>query len=432
MGKNSNFDIEKYIDKRMMEIEHLEERVMYKEIVGDLIKKLYQYNEKAYQELEERILSENTPRQSDFAIYLTLTDLSHYDATDTFMYPLLQSDTKKREIQYEEVVHAIQKKEMLKLYTVFFQTSASNMYRLLQEERKFYGIIKTENREYKGVFQIRRNKEYLNKIKNLYYIFAANYQSWTTVCEAYLMKMADVYLESVEDMKQKETITEITVDFEEYDSIVKYDMIPLWNLKQIREKTSTYPDPSIDKVNYEHQIFSHRLESECEYLVMNTDIEITNIRRRNGDLFITCPIDRPQDWSLYQVNKRSGKEKYPYPMLSNQYKESFSGRITELYRRSIKTKAEMARLLESFPYEKELEFKGYEITEIEPDGWEACNYNMDGFIKDEIRVGNSRQVLVVAFSAKDQEYYLNEDIMSFLVTQVQKIFPEYLCLGKLV
>ena len=43
-----------------------------------------------------------------------------------------------------------------------------------------------------------------------------------------------------------------------------------------------------------------------------------------------------------------------------------------------------------------------------------------------------QQVLMLHFSPKNPEDYLNEDIMSFLVTQVQKIFPEYLCIGKLV
>ena len=168
-----------------------------------------------------------------------------------------------------------------------------------------------------------------------------------------------------------------------------------------------------------------------EYLVMNTDVEITNIRRVKGDLLITCPVDRPCDWSLYQVNQRKDGFRYPYPVLSNGYKESFSGSITEMYRRSIKTKAEMARLIESFPYDGYVRFRGMEIGEALPKDWEGSNYNMDGFIQDEIRIGHSRQVLTLFFAPVDRENYLNEDIMSFLVTQVQKLFPEYLCVGSM-
>lgn len=431
MENQENFDMESYISKRMMEISQLEERALYKEIVGKLLLELYEYNRTSYGALEERILNESKSEQSDYAVYLTMTDREHYDATDEFMYPMKEEDTEKKEIPYEDVRKALKEHEDYRLYSIFLQTSASDIHELLQSDREFYGLIKTGTREYKGTFRVRKNEEYLDIVKDLYYIFAANYQPWITVCEAYLTKILDIYICNAESMQKNDVIKEIQIDFEEYSDRVRYEMFPLWNLKKMKEKTSTYPEPSIDKTNYEHQIFSHRLDSECEYLVMDTDVEITNIRRVNGDLLISCPIDKPCDWNLYQVNKRNGKERYLYPVLSNQYKESFSGSITEMYRKSIKTKAEMARLIESFPYEGYLKFRGMEITEEAPDGWESSNYSMDGFIQDEIRIGNLRQVLTIVFAPVDQENYLNEDIMSFLVTQVQKIFPEYLCLGRL-
>lgn len=431
MEEKSKFDMEAYIRKRMMEISSLEDRVLYKEIVGKLLLELYEYNRTSYRELEERILSESKSEQSDYAVYLTMTDLKHYDATDTFMYPMQEEDIRKTEISYQDVQSAMENHDELKLYTVFLETRASDIHRLLHGDREFHGIIRTQKREYRAVFRLRQCEKYLDLVKNLYYIFAANNQPWTTVCEAYLSKMMDVYLCSAEDMPGQDEIREIQVDFEEYSDMVKNEMIPLWNLKKLSEKTSTYPEPSIDKINYEHQIFSHRLCAESEYLVMNTDVEITNIRRVNGDLLITCPVDKPCEWNLYQVNRRNEREKYPYPVLSNQYKESFSGYITEMYRKSIKTKAEMARLIESFSYDGYVRFCGMEISEKLPTDWEKSNYNMDGFIQDEIRIGNSRQVMLLRFVPVDRNNYLNEDIMSFLVTQVQKIFPEYFCVGQL-
>ena len=53
---------------------------------------------------------------------------------------------------------------------------------------------------------------------------------------------------------------------------------------------------------------------------------------------------------------------------------------------------------------------------------------MDDFIKDEIRIGTSQQTMILYFKQRKQDY-LNEDIMSFLVTQIQKLFPEYYCVG---
>lgn len=115
MESYKDFDMESYIEKRMMEITELKERVLYKEIVGNLLKELFRYNENAYQELEERVLGEEKAKQSRYAVYLALTDLAHYDATDSFLYPMAAEDTKKREILCEDVINAVKHHEELKL-----------------------------------------------------------------------------------------------------------------------------------------------------------------------------------------------------------------------------------------------------------------------------------------------------------------------------
>ncbi len=432
MGSYDDFDMEAYIDSRMLGITDPGERVLYKEIVGNLLKELYRYHETAFRELNERILAEEKGEQGDCAVHIALTDRKHYDSTDTFLYPMQEEDVRKKEIRCDDVRKALERGEELRLFTAFFQTTVTALHGIPDGGRKFCGVIKTENREYRGTFVVRRNETYLRKIGKLYEIFAANFKPWTTVCAAYLRKLYDVFPVFVEDIGKEEEIREIRVDFEEYAGVVSCDVFPLWNLKEITEKTSIYPEPAFDKIHYEHQIFAHRLERGCQYLVMNQEEEITNIRRRNGDLLITCPQERPIEWSLYQVNREAGTGRYLFPVLSNQCRESFSGSITELYRRSIKTKAEMARLMESFPVGNCLVFRGYRIAEEVPEGCEACNYNMDDFVRDEIRAGVRPQVLVISFSPEEPQYYLNEDIMSFLVTQVQWMFPEYRCVGELV
>ncbi len=432
MRNEQDFDMEGYIKKRMLEITSLEDRRLFKEITEKLLLGINDYNQNAYKTLEQKILNEHKTQQKEFAVYLTLTDLEHYDATDSFMYPMIAEDAKKSEAFDSDMVKTLKKGEKPKLFTVYLKTSVSDIHKLVHGNRIFQGSIRTQKGEYKGTFELSRNEQYMDLVKNLYYIFGVNYQPWMTVCEAYIAKMFDVYLCSAGQLTEKEEIQDITIDFEEYAGRVYYNMIPLWNLEKKIEKTSTYPDACIDKVNYEHRIFSHRLKEECEYLIMNTDVEITNIRRLNGDLLITCPLDNPCEWQLYQVNKRNGKEYYLYPVLSNQSKESFAGSLTDMFRRSIKTKAELARLMEAFSYSDYVVFQDYEILDTEPEDLEACNYNMDGFILDEIRIGRSRQTLVLSFTAAEEENYLNEDIMSFLVTQVQKLFPEYLCIGRLV
>lgn len=57
---------------------------------------------------------------------------------------------------------------------------------------------------------------------------------------------------------------------------------------------------------------------------------------------------------------------------------------------------------------------------------------MNEFILDEIRDGDRGKVLALYFRAKDNNFYLNRDILSFLVSEIQLFYPEYHCEGRLI
>lgn len=433
MAYGQDFDMKEYIRKRMLEITELKDREIFKGAVGDILSAIYAYNQRAYEELEQRILAECSPGKNRYAVYISLTDRQHYDETDRFLYPMRPEDTRETKISCQDINDALAEGRQLGLYTVFIKGTAAQVRQMIRQEgRVFGGTIRTAGREYRASFRVKPNTRYMQMIEELYAVFGANFQPWLTVCTAYLSKLVEVYLCSSEQIRDGEEIDRIQVDFEEYAGLVRHDMIPLWNLRPLTEKTSTYPNPCVDKTNYEHQFFAQRLDTDCEYLVRDTDAEITNIRRVNGDLYITCPIARPCEWNLYEVHRGTGREKYQYPVLSNQYKESFSGNITEMFRQSIKTKAEMARLIEAFPCGDCLTFCGFELCEEIPQECREYSYNMDSFLTDELRTETAGKPLVIRFAAADPGNYLNGDIMSFLVTQVQRIFPDYHCVGEIV
>lgn len=433
MAYGQDFDMKEYIRKRMLEISSREERELFKETAGDILSAIYDYNREAYENLEQRMLEECSPDQYRYAVYICMTDRQHYDVTDHFLHPMRMEDTREDVISCQDINDALADQRQLKLYTVFVKGTATQISQLARQDgRVFSGTIRTDRREYRASFILRQNTEYMQLVEELYTVFGANFQPWSTVCTAYLNKLMDVYLYSAEQIRDDEAACRIQIDFEEYSSQVQYGMIPLWNLWPLTEKTSTYPNPCVDKVNYEHQFFAQRLRQDCGYLVRDTETEITNIRRLWGDLYITCPIERPCEWHLYEVHQGTDREKYQYPVLSNQYKESFSGSITEMFRRSIKTKAEMARLIESFDYGDYLTFRGYDLRREISQECRDANYNMDSFLTDELRTGDAGQLLVIQFTARNPTNYLNEDIMSFLVTQVQRIFPDYHCVGEII
>lgn len=424
----SGFDLVSYASERALELQNLEDRSFYKTVVEKMMLELFQHIKEEQNALEGRIFSELKAEKYAYAIYIGLIDRDHYDATDEFLVPICLSDVKNDPISIADALDA----EAPKLLgTIFVQHNAQEVQRFGASTQTFQGIIQTDVGEYQAFFRVKRSNRYLEQIAELYHVYLNNRIPWTTVCTAYLHKMFDVFLEKAEglDKKSDAKIQRVKIDFGSYEEFVRRDVIPLWNLPIVQKNTSVYPVPCADHTHFEHIIFAHRLKAGCRYLVKNDTPSLQGTRYLNGDLYITCANAQPAAWSLFQVNPKPVRMNYLYPVLSNQPKECFSADLKEYYRQGVKTKGELRRVIESYGYEGIVEFQDSElqVAIAAP----AQTYDMDNFITDEFRTQKSREVMLLRFGAVDPENYLNMDIMSFLVTQAQKLFPEYECRGML-
>lgn len=418
-----------YIRKRSLEITDLEERVLYKEVAEDLVLKIYQQNQESLEQLEQRVFDEIETRESDYSIYMGIIERGQYDATNPFLFPIYPDDIDTNEVSAKDIMSALEDKQIYSLYSIYVQASSQVIKEFEAPGRSYYGIVKTTHGEYRASFKVHKDMGYLQKFSELYQSFVTNDIPWTTVCTAHLQKRFLVDISTVEDLNSKAEIEEIVVDFEEFADVVRYNMIPIWNIETLEEKSSTYPVPCQDKINHEHHIYAHRLHADSPYLVANSVTEAVHVQRINGDLVILGPIQMPHIWSLYKFNHCPENIDFNYPLLSNCRKKSFIDRISNLHWKQVKSRAEISRIMEGFYFENYLEYKGMEFRDH---ATENQTYDMDDFITVEIDTGKRKEVICLLFSAMDSECYLNHDVMSFLVTQVQATFPEYYCVGQLV
>ena len=159
------------------------------------------------------------------------------------------------------------------------------------------------------------------------------------------------------------------------------------------------------------------------------DRVLQNVRLVAGDMLITCQEKGPVNWKLIQVNPSDRKLRYAYPLLANQPEESFASNLGALYQQGVKTRGELRRVILSYGYDSVVSFQDVEVGEAGPA--EAETYDMDQFITDELRKRETQETMLLHFAAADPGNFLNMDIMSFLVTKAQKLFPEYHCAGVL-
>ena len=103
--------------------------------------------------------------------------------------------------------------------------------------------------------------------------------------------------------------------------------------------------------------------------------------------------------------------------------------MIEFFGQRIKTRTELVRFFKSFQCSKFLNFVD---AQVKNKSRKIETYSTEKFIDYEYRTGDRAQTFEFSFRPTDEDFYLNRDIMSFLVTEIQHLFPEYQCVGKLV
>lgn len=426
---DSDFDIEKYIRQRIPELDNLENRELFKVIVGNSTLELYNHIKEEYAALEQRVFDE-TPHAARLPDLITcVIPAEKYDVTDENLFPIFPKDLKKVEVDAQEMIYNLQKNKEVFLYTCMIQADFLELKKLLQSSRSFKGVIENEYGETPAEFIVKPNERYIKKIEELYHIAKLNYMPWRSQNTAYLFKLFDVYVVKIEDWDQQLEVKKVTIEFDEFSEKILYEPLPLWNIRPVMIKANAYPQPAVDRKYFEHYLYAKQFDEAHEYLLRRTDFIIRNIRRQAGDWYIICDSDAPGDWEFYEFAPAPNAKNYENPLLSNEQNQSFSRDMIEYFGQRIKTRTELNRFLNSFKCSEYLTFVEAKVTG-KPRLIET--YSTEKFIDYEYRMGDRAQFLELAFRPKDEDFYLNRDLMSFLVTAVQHFFPEYQCVGKLV
>ncbi len=425
------FDVKKYVSERILEIDSLSERVLYREITENMIIKLFEKHRQEYSNLVKRVLNEVDQSNITYDISIGLIEKNKYDGTDTFLHPIISNNDTK--ITIEDIKTSINNNELYLLGNFYFKDFYYVIKEFIKHENTFDGFINTTKGKYKTKFKIILDERYLNKIKQLYEIFQINSIRWETICIAHLMRIFLIYIEEFVDVDIdyiNGEFIDYDIDFREYTNKIIKEVIPLWNLSAFEEKTSAFPIPVNGKLKYEHTILSNRLKSNNKILICNNDVEIYYILRNNQNLLITCNNNSPRKWDLFELHSNIENRNYNYAVLDNTSKTNLTTNLRKKYESKIYTKAEIQRFIQETPYADKILHCDVEVKDIYEDMYES--YSMNDFIYDEIENNNNNKILLLSFFVNDINDYLIYDYISFITTKIQYNLPQYKCFGKVV
>ena len=125
---DSDFNIEKYVRGRIPELDNLDNRELFKKIVGNLNVDLYKHIKSEYDELEKRVFSE-APKPLRLPDLITcVISADRYDLTDENMFPMFAEDLEEVKINAAEMISEVKSGKDYKRHNALHNVLADNNY----------------------------------------------------------------------------------------------------------------------------------------------------------------------------------------------------------------------------------------------------------------------------------------------------------------
>lgn len=415
--------------ERLRKIEDLEQRQLLKDIVSGVFVNLIDYQDDMNKKLEDRVFNEIDDAENRFDIYVTLSSREDVDPIHECLFPMRPADLESTSINKKKLLESFKNNEPAVLFTLFLACDSIQIQQLLTEQRRFNGRLVTTEGQVEIKVSLTQNLDYLQEMNKLYPLFQINGLPWKTINHPFVYKFFNVNLEDCPPLNEDAEIIEIIVDLEEYEDKKRLNMVPLWNIERHEVKNVGFPIPAIDKVNFEHVLSVRKIGNEHGYLVEAEEDNVRYVKRSDNELTIVSPQDKSGVWQLIKISKMEDDKigKLNYELVSNRRIEHFIHKFANKYTATVKTKGEITRMINSFEAANRFELVDVEIV----DSFSGTSYthSTNTFLTEMMGENNHRKTMLLKFKAKEERNFIANDILSFLVSEVQRHFFEYECVG---
>ncbi len=460
-------DMERYIQRRLREIDDLDERRFAKTVLLEGLGKLVRCMEAKYEALEHRVYEEIEVKANHYETVITIIEKKDYDPLNDTLFPVCPEDLKEGYCEASNI-NKISEQSQGKDFSA--EKNAAGGY-LTQEPPRakevYAGTIFLEADETtaerfrkKGifhggaVFHVRPAQRYRDQLERLYHTFQDNHLPWETIHTGFLDKFFDVFMECSPQgeanisppeppktaqvqtaqfpmgrlEKERAEAGRFRPDYGEFAPFVRYGMMPLWNIEEADFDSVDFMMPCIDGIYYEHEFTIEDSCGEDGYLIRSNE-DILEIRHEDGKIIMKSPKEIFEGWqALHMVQKETVRSlNYTAPLLTNHKKGSFLGKFSGKTQIQLLTKTDLFRRIMELDTAEYIEVTGYEICDNVRDY--PMREGMNWFVRDELFPIESRKVLLLKFIEKKPGHYLNDSMVRFAVSQIQLEISEYRCVG---
>lgn len=201
----------------------------------------------------------------------------------------------------------------------------------------------------------------------------------------------------------------------------RWDVIPVWNVRTISQKSSVFPVPAGEDGFYEHRLM---LPTGDDTYLVCTGQSFESAFYREGRFIVRSQTEAADEWRLYQILSGREKEIYVphYPIVSNERTMTNGGRLAERSVRRIATKAEILRVFQS--RKAASDFTVLSLEWKKPQERLLAPYN--GTVSD-----STQECLTLCLECRNKSFILEEQV-SYLLGVLQRIYPEFTFMGEVM
>ncbi len=88
-----------------------------------------------------------------------------------------------------------------------------------------------------------------------------------------------------------------TVDFGTFENRIVRDILPLWNIKELTQKTSSFPISVDEGLKYEHSVLLEEKDNSSSIIVGNLDTNLYAVAVHGEEISIICSDKDPKEWT---------------------------------------------------------------------------------------------------------------------------------------
>lgn len=383
---------ESFIYERLKALSGGLERAEYRDI-SKAFAEVIRYNQKALEELEERLRRELRDVSERFYLYGAVAPAGDASMINDFLFPMDEN------------------REEDSIATVFCQCSPDRMQDLLEGSHR--AEIKTEEGIQEITVRLRPCRRYEKKIEELQNLYYDNGIYWRTPYLPYVKRFADVYCEGAWPDFEIHSIR-----FPDFDLTARADLIPLWNVEPIRLKCTVFPIPAIDERNYQHTL---RLPFRQDGYLVRMEKAVKNVYMSQDGLEIISDEKVQKEFDLYRIAVHRNINIPHFPLTTNHRRMRHIDRQADNAVFRSRTKAEIGRIITGYEAAA-----GLELLEIREGGQGPIGRSGNAYRY----IPEGRESLLLRFRG-EKETFLSEDQVLFLVEEVQNYYPQFRVMGEL-